>query len=99
MASIEDLYERTLEFLGWRKRAYLLAFPKDHHRENPVLKDLARVCHINEDCPHSDPFELGRWMGRQEVFRRIQRHVYLSPEDLFAIYSGVRTPQKENRVA
>lgn len=84
---------RTLEFLGWRKRGYMLEIP--NARESVVLRDLARYCRMNEDCPYSDPFEIGKWLGRQEVFRRIERHLYLSPEELFAIYGGVRN--KENQ--
>ncbi len=93
--SFEDALARTLDFLGFRKRAYLLAFPKEHHRQNPVLVDLARYCHINEECPHTDPLEIGKWLGRREVFLRIQRHIYLTPEELFAIYGGSRPQTKE----
>lgn len=97
MSYMEGAIERTLAFLGIRKRAYLLSFPLDERRQNIVLIDLMRFCHMNEDCPHTDPFLIGKWLGRQEVARRIQYHSYLSPEELFAIYSGVRTQMtKEN---
>lgn len=89
--------ERTLEFLGWRKRAYQLCFPKAQRQVDVVLKDLARFCHLNEECPHTDPLKIGEWLGRRNVFLRLQRHLLLSPEELFAIYSGVRTqPSKES---
>jgi len=89
-----EAIDRTIEFLGWRKRAYQLTFPKDRREQDIVLQDLARRAHINEDCPHTDPLEIGKWLGRQEMFRVIQRHLYLSPEELFGIYSGVRTQTK-----
>lgn len=95
---IEEIVTRTLDFLGWRKRAYLLTFPKQEVAQNIVLKDLALYCHMNEECPHTDPFEIGVWLGKRSVFLRVQRHLYLTPEELFAIYGGVR-PQKETRVA
>lgn len=91
---MKNAIERTLEFLSWRKTAYGLAFP--NRRENVVLRDLARFCHINEDCPHDDPVRIAEWHAKQSVFRRIQRHLYLTPEELFAIYSGVRMQTKEN---
>lgn len=96
---MEDAISRTLEFLGFRKRSYQLCFPKDQRAQDIVLKDLAMFCHINEECPHTDPLLIGEWLGRRAVFLRVQRHLYLSPEELFAIYSGVRTQMKENRVA
>lgn len=84
---------RTLEFLGFRKRSYQMTFPKNQVAGDVVLRDLARYCHMNEDCPHTDPFEIGKWLGRQEVYRRIERHLYLTPEELFAIYGGVRNKE------
>jgi hypothetical protein len=91
--SLQAAVERTVQFLGFRKRAYLLCFPKQESFTNIVLSDLARFCHMNEDCPHKDPFEIGKWLGRQEVGRRFQRHLNLTPEELFAIYSGVRNKE------
>lgn len=97
MSSMHEAIERTLEFLGFRKRAYQLCFPKENRGADIILKDLAMFCHMNEECPHTDPFKIGEWLGRRSVFLRVQRHLYLSPEELFAIYSGVRTQTtKEN---
>lgn len=93
--NFRDAYERTIHFLGDRKRAYQLTFSKTEPAAQYVLADLAHACHINEDCPHTDPYRLGEWMGAQRVFRRIQRHLLMTPEELFAIYSGVRNQPKE----
>lgn len=97
VASLQKAVERTLEVLGWRKRAYQLCFPKNQRQSDVILKDLAMYCHINEECPHTDLLKIGEWHGRRNVFLRIQRHLYLSPEELFAIYSGVRTSNKETQ--
>ena len=90
---MQEAIERTVAFLGNRKRAYQFCFPKNGLHTDIVLKDLSRYCHINEECPHTDPFEIGQWMGRRSVFLRVQRHLYLTPEELFAIYSGVRNKE------
>ncbi len=91
---IQKAYEATIEFLSWRKRSYQQKFP--NRASDTILMDLARFCHVNEDCPYTDPFKLGEWLGMQKVFRRISRHLELSTEELFALYSGVRQ-NKENR--
>lgn len=94
--SLQESIAKTIEFLGWRKRAFQLLWPGSHRATDVVLRDLSRYCHINEECPHTDPFKVGEWLGRRSVFLRIQRHLYLSPEELFELYSGVRTQTKEN---
>jgi len=94
--SMNDAVQRTIDFLGWRKRAFQLRFPKAERREDVVLRDLARFCHINEECPYSDPYKIGEWLGRRAVFLRIQRHLCLSPEELFELYSGVRLQKQES---
>lgn len=93
---MNELIERTIGFLGMRKHAYKLTFQKNSNNAQIVLKDLMMFAHVNEDCPHTDPFMIGKWLGRQEVALRLSRHLCLTPEELFAIYSGVRTQHKEN---
>jgi hypothetical protein len=85
---LKAAYENTLQFLDWRRRSYQLKFP--NRATDTILMDLARFCHVNEDCPHSDLYKLGEWNGMQKVFRRIQRHLNLTTEELFAVYGGVR---------
>lgn len=95
---MNEALTRTLDFLGWRSRIYKLAFP--NATQNPVLRDLATYARMNEDCPHTDPFEIGKWLGRQEVVRRVYRQIHLTVEQQFDIYSGNRSPQlskEENR--
>lgn len=79
------LYQRTLDFLRLRKRAYNLAFPRP--KDSEVLKDLARFCRAGKAPAHIDPYRIGVAIGRQEVWQRIQEHLNLQPEELFEIYN------------
>jgi hypothetical protein len=36
-------------------------------------------------------------LGRQEVWLRIQQHLQLPPETLFALYSGGQPPQQKDK--
>lgn len=79
-----ELYERTIDFLRFRQRAYQLAFPQPAHNE--VLKDLAKFCHANDVPRQSDLYLLGVYAGRREVWLRIQQHLNLQPHQLYEIY-------------
>lgn len=90
-----ELYQRTLDFLRLRKRAYQLTFT--NVKNNEVLKDLARFCYANRTPKHTDPYLIGVAMGRREVWLRIQDHLNLQPEELFDIYNNPSSlqPRKE----
>lgn len=93
VSKLQAAIDRTVEFLNFRSRAYKMCFPKQEMFTRTVLTDMAMFAHMNEDCPHTDPFEIGKWLGRQEIVRRLQRHLYLTPEELFAIYGGIRNKE------
>lgn len=76
----------TFSFLQRRKRDYQLALTSPAGQE--VLADLAKFCRANETCFHTDPRLHAVLEGRREVWLRIQRHLNLSTEQLYAIYSG-----------
>lgn len=80
-----ELYERTIDFLRLRKRAYQFTF--QNPEKNDVLKDLAKFCHANETPYHPDARKTDVLIGRQEVWLRIVRHLKLNPEQLFEIYN------------
>lgn len=88
-AKVFELYERTIDFLRLRKRAYQLAFPNPANSE--VLKDLAYFCYANRSPAHTDPYHIGIAMGRREVWLRIQEHLHLQPAELFEIYNKPTT--------
>jgi hypothetical protein len=57
-----------------------------------VLEDLARICFITtrdeSAYARGDANETMFRLGCQEVFRTICLHLHLSPEQLFALYTG-----------
>lgn len=89
MVSAFELYQRTLDFLRLRKRAYQIAFPNP--KDNEVLKDLAKFCYANKISNHADLYRIGLVAGRREVWLRIQEHLRLEPDELHAIYNKPST--------
>ena len=90
---MSDIIDRTLAFLLWRKREYQITFPKGAVAPETVLADLAVFCRVNEDdLPGDSATKIAYMAGRRSVFLRIQRHLNLSQNELFDLYSGVRTP-------
>lgn len=90
------LYQRTLDFLRLRKRAYQLTF-RDA-KNNVCLKDLAKFCHIGKAPFHPDQRKNDLLIGRQEVFYRIIDHLNLQPDELFQLYNSpslLQPPRKE----
>lgn len=53
-----------------------------------VLKDLAEFCRANASCFDPDPRIHAVAEGRREVWLRIQSHLNLTAEDLYALYTG-----------
>lgn len=80
---------RTLDlihgYLSKRRTAYLRTFNCPPGAE--VLIDLAKFCRANESCFHPDARAHAVAEGRREVFLRIQQHLQLSPEQLFALWA------------
>jgi len=69
--------------LGKRIRAYSACFAG----ATEVLEDLAKFCRANESCFHEDPRVHAALEGRREVWLRIQQHLNLTDEQLFALYA------------
>lgn len=76
----------TYNFLVTRKRDYSLTFKQPAGQA--VLYDLAKFCRADETCFHEDPRLHAVLEGRREVFLRIQKHLNLTPEQLYALYAG-----------
>ncbi len=85
------LYQRTIDFLRLRKRAYQFTFGKP--QDNEALKDLARFCRIGAAPFHPEQRKTDILIGRQEVFYRIIGHLKLEPDELFEIYNKPSTIQ------
>lgn len=87
-----ETYQRTVDFLRLRKRAYQLAFPDPVNSE--VLKDLAKFCRANASCFDDNDRRHAVAEGRREVWLRIQQHLNLQPDQLYEIYNKPTTLQR-----
>lgn len=87
-----EIYDKIVDLLTNRKRAYQLAFGSPAGQA--VLMDLAPFCRAAESCVVAVkglPIDRDRTMillGRNEVWLKIQNHLNLKPEQLYAIYDG-----------
>jgi hypothetical protein len=85
--------DNTLLFLKDRKTAYQLLF--DVRRSGAariVLKDLMQFCKWDESAFHENEHIKDRILGRQDVIRRIEQHLYLNRRKLFNLYNGSDIP-------
>lgn len=83
------LIEWAISYLTGRGSAYRQTFPKIGVAQNLVLADLAVFCRANETC--AAPGDRDRSLlleGRREVWLRIQQHLNLTPEQLYALYNA-----------
>lgn len=72
--------------LRGRRQAYNLAFRQPAGQE--VLIDLAQFCRADQTCFDADPRIHAVLEGRREVWLRIQNHLHLTNDQLFALFTG-----------
>jgi hypothetical protein len=84
---MRDWIEKVRIALGNRRYAYRSVFKGPN--ADIVLKDLMRFCRMHESTFHPDPRAHALAEGRREVILRICHHLQLSPEELWALYSGM----------
>jgi hypothetical protein len=80
--------ERAKDFLLVRRQAYHQTFSGPPGQE--VLSDLARFCRALDTTFHPDARVQAQLEGRREVFLRIQHHLKLTDEELWALYGQPR---------
>lgn len=80
-----SLLQRVRDFISKRRLAYQRTFLCPPGQE--VLEDLARFCRANESTFHPDPRVHGALEGRREVWLRIQKHLQLTDEQLWAMHA------------
>jgi hypothetical protein len=106
LTSDREKYERTVDFLRQRRAAYATAFAVDGEAETMseaydrvflgstagqmVLRDLARFCRAMETIYDPDPRKTDILIGRNEIWKRIQDHLNLTPAELYDIYGDRR---------
>jgi hypothetical protein len=87
--TVYDQIDKVVEFLRKRAHSYQLTFQKEQPANLIVLEDLARFCRANETCVvPGDTMKTYILEGRREVWLRIQQHLRLTPEQLFALYNA-----------
>lgn len=69
--------------------AYKAVFRSDPGA-NVVLPDIAEFCWAGKTPPRgmTDPVELGRFIGRQEVYNHIRDHIHLEEAELVRMYQA-----------
>jgi hypothetical protein len=72
--------------LNERRHAYQMTFKGP--LAEVVMKDLARFCRAHESTFHEDARAHALAEGRREVWLRIEQHLHLPPNELWALYSG-----------
>lgn len=73
-------------YVARRRTAYVKTFDGPFSEE--VLLDLSRFCRAEQSTFHPDPRVHAVLEGRREVWLRIQEHLRLSDDELFALYNG-----------
>lgn len=84
------------DFVAERQQAYRGIFAGP--RGEMVLADLAKFCRAHESTFHADPQVAAFQEGRREVWLRIQQHLEMSTEQLWALFGapGPRPATTEN---
>jgi hypothetical protein len=85
---ISGLIEKARRFLTNRKAAYCRVFNQEENDARVVLADLAQFCRAHSSTYHPDVTQAGRLDGRREVWLRIEQHLQLTPDELYALYGG-----------
>lgn len=96
IAELRQQAYKTLDFIRFRKRNYILTFGKLSPAAQGVLRDLAKFCRADRTTFHPDPRVHAALEGRREVWLRITQHLHLSSEELFALLGGatlIREPE------
>lgn len=79
----------SFEFLRFRKRDYQLTLGRLDVHSQRVLNDLAQFCRANDTCVVPGDRDLTLILeGRREVWLRIANHLNLTPQQLYAIFTG-----------
>jgi len=87
------MFEQAKQFLARRRTAYIKVFLSSGFGHE-VMVDLAKFCRANESTFHADARAHAVAEGRREVWLRIQRHLQLSDEQLWALY-GATLPTED----
>ena len=85
-----SLLERAKQYLFRRRTAYVKTFLNPYG--DVVLRDLARFCRANASTFHTDARAHAVAEGRREVWLRIQQHLRLTDDELWALIGQSSQP-------
>lgn len=86
--------DEAKEFLRNRALAYRRTFVDGDADNAAVLKDLAKFCRALDTTFHPDARIAAQLDGRREVFLRIQQHLKLSADQLWALLGAAPAQPK-----
>ena len=89
---IQQLVEKTKQFLGGRRLAYRRTFNTESQDAREVLVDLAKFCRAHATVYVATERETNVLIGRNEVWLRIQQHLNLTDDELWALYGPRQLP-------
>jgi hypothetical protein len=90
---IQEIIDKAMQFLSGRRMAYRRTFNLESVDVQMVLADLAKFCRAHDTPYTATARETDLLIGRHEVWLRIQQHLNLTDEELWALY-GPRQQQK-----
>jgi hypothetical protein len=93
--TVVNWYEKARGFLKLRQLAYLRALDPQTESGRMVLEDLAKFCRANDTTFMPDQRLSDVLVGRREVWLRIQEHLRLSEDQLWAIYGNKQLPTNQ----
>lgn len=89
------MLRRAKQFLTHRARAYRRLFNITNQDAEFVLADLAKFCRAHSSTAHKDPYIAARLDGRREVWLRLQQHLQLDDDTLWALIGGPQPSKGE----
>lgn len=89
-----NYFDAIRDLLSRRRNAYVKAFSNPNG--DVVLADLAKFCRAHDSTFHVDARAHAVAEGRREVFLRIQKHLQLTDEQLWALYGTNPQPVRKN---
>lgn len=81
----DELVEKARGFLFRRQQAYRATFRGPV--ADVILKDLAKFCRAHESIFDENTHVVARLEGRRETWLRIQNHLNLTQEQLWALHN------------
>lgn len=83
--TLHNLFDAARGLVSRRRTSYVMTFKNGPGFE--VLEDLARFCRAGQTPFHPNQRLNDIMIGRHEVWMRIQQHLQLSDDELWALFA------------